>query len=114
MNIEHLTIVFLIGIFVAAEIYRAARGTRGAIVALNDSGFGEFLPVMSVKVRLDHGGVIDASLNCCTACLGRLRIGDEVRVSSSRDGYVVDLPWFRRGHCRDLPTGENQACRIHL
>jgi hypothetical protein len=114
MNIEQLTIVFLIGIFVAAEIYRATRGTRGAIIALNDSGFGELLPVLSVKIRLDHGEVIDASLNCCTACLGRLRIGDEVRVSSSRDGYVVDLPWFRRGKCRSMPASENQACRIHL
>ncbi len=109
MNIEHLTIIFLIGIFVAAEIYRATRGTRGSIVALNDSGLGELLPVMSVKIRLDRGEVIDASLNCCTACLGRLRIGDEVRVSSSRDGYVVDLPWFRRRNCRSLPASEKRG-----
>lgn len=114
MNVEQLTIAFLIAVFVAAEIYRASRGKRGAIIAINDSGYGELLPVLSVKVQLDRGDLVDASLNCCTACLGKLRIGDEVRVCTSRDGYVVDLPWLRRRSCSSLPKGENPSCKIHL
>ncbi|MBI5251555.1 MAG: hypothetical protein HY912_18855 [Desulfomonile tiedjei] len=113
MNIEQLTIIFLIAVFAAAEIYRATRGMRGSIIAVNDSGYGELLPVTSVKIRLDRGDLVDASLNCCTACLGKLRIGDEVRVCSSRDGYVVDLPWFRRGNCASGPDRENPSCKIH-
>jgi hypothetical protein len=114
MEIEQLTVVFLIAVFVTAEIYRATRGMRGAIVELNDSGYGEWLPVMSVKIRLDRGDVVDANLNCCTACLGRLKIGDDVRVCSSKDGYVVDLPWFRRSKCRTRPDRGNAACKIQL
>ncbi len=66
------------------------------IVGMNDDGLGLLLsPVVTVRVRLRDGEEITAGLNCCTACLGRLEIGDEVRVSDSSDGYVVDLPWFR-------------------
>jgi hypothetical protein len=114
MNIEQLTIIFLIVVFVTAEIYRAARGMRGAIVEVNDSGYGAWLPVMSVKIKLDRGDLVDASLNCCTACLGKLRIGDEVRVCSSKDGYVIDLPWFRRGNCRTRQAQTNPSCKIQL
>ena len=114
MNIEHITIAFLIAVFVAVEIYRSSRGKRGAIIAINDSGYGELLPVLSVKVRLDRGDLVDANLNCCTACLGKLRIGDEVRVCASREGYVVDLPWLRRRSCSSRPKRENESCKIHL
>ncbi len=37
--------------------------------------------MMSVKVRMKDGAEIDADLNSCTACMGRLKVGDEVRVS---------------------------------
>jgi len=29
-----------------------------------------------------------------------LRIGDQVRVSNSKDGYVVDLLWSRQAGCK--------------
>jgi hypothetical protein len=97
MDIEQATIVFLVLIFAAAEIFRFMRGRRGVIVCEEDAGFpGIALPVTTVKVKLESGDEVTASMNCCTACLGRLKVGDEVRVSNSRDGYVVDLPWFSR------------------
>jgi hypothetical protein len=100
MNIEHITLAFLVIVFAAAEVYRLMRGSRGVIVREEDGGFpGIALPVTTVRVRLETGDEVAASMNCCTACLGRLKIGDEVRVSHSRDGYVVDLPWFRRRSC---------------
>jgi len=105
MTIEYLTLGLLIALFIAAEIYRYTRGVRGVIVAAKD--FGMPLPVSSVDVRLNHGEVVTASLNCCTACLGNLRIGDEVRVSHSRDGYVVDLPWSRPARCQS--SGMNKC-----
>ena len=100
MNIEQATVVFLVIVFAAAEIFRFMRGRRGVIVCEEDSGFnGIALPVTTVRVKLDSGDEVKASMNCCTACLGRLKIGDEVRVSNSRDGYLVDLPWFSRRSC---------------
>ncbi len=100
MNIEHATVIFLVMVFAAAEIFRLMRGSRGVIVCEEDGGFpGVALPVTTVKVKLESGDEVAASMNCCTACLGRLKIGDEVRVSHSQDGYVVDLPWFRRRSC---------------
>jgi len=109
MNLEHATTLILIVFFAAAEIYRLKRGLRGVLVSVNDPGI--FLPVTSVKVRLRTGGEVTAQLNCCTACLGRLQIGDEVRVAASREGYVVDLPWFRRRKCAD--TGEMTKCQTN-
>jgi|SRR5271157_876489 hypothetical protein len=100
MDIEQATIVFLVLIFAAAEIFRFMRGRRGVIVREEDAGLpGIALPVTTVRVRMESGDEVTASMNCCTACLGRLKIGDEVRVSDSRDGYVVDLPWFSRRSC---------------
>ncbi len=97
MNIEQATVVFLVIVFAAAEIFRLVRGRRGVIVCEEDAGFpGIALPVTTVRVRMESGDEVTASMNCCTACLGRLKVGDDVRVSNSRDGYVVDLPWFNR------------------
>lgn len=100
MNIEQATIAFLVIVFAAAEVYRLMRGSRGVIVREEDGGFpGIALPITTVRVRMENGDEVPASMNCCTACLGRLKVGDEVRVSHSSDGYVVDLPWFTRRSC---------------
>lgn len=107
MNLDYATTLILLVFFAAAEIYRLKRGRRGVIVSMNDPGM--LLPVTSVTVRLGDGDEVTAQLNCCTACLGQLKIGDEVRVAPSREGYVIDLPWFRRSRCTD--GGETQKCR---
>ncbi|MEW6531753.1 MAG: hypothetical protein AB1473_13025 [Thermodesulfobacteriota bacterium] len=96
MSIEHATIFFLIAVFIIAEVYRIRRGRRGIIVSANGSHLaGVALPVFQVEVELRDGRRVNAAANCCTACLGQLKVGDEVVVTSSRDGYVVDLPWMR-------------------
>lgn len=100
MSLEHITLAFLVVFFIAVEIWRIWRGRHGVIVAVSDdSDFPIPLPVTSVQVRLEDGTEVKANMNCCTACLGRLQIGDQVKVSQSRDGWVVDLPWFRKSTC---------------
>ncbi len=100
MNLEHATLIFLVAFFIAVEIWRIRRGQHGVIVALgDDADFPVPLPVTSVQVRLENGSHVKATMSCCTACLGRLQIGDQVKVSPSRDGWVVDLPWFGRKSC---------------
>lgn len=95
--LEQVTLIFLVMVFAVAEIYRAGRARRGVIVALQEDIFSvAVMPVIHVRVRLNGGEEVAAALNCCTACLGRLNVGDRVRVANTRDGYVVDLPWFRR------------------
>lgn len=100
MDLEQVTIIFLILVFIAAELYRSVRAHRGVIVSFQDQGpLSAILPVQAVSVRLQDGHEVTAQLNGCTACLGRLKVGDEVRVSNCSDGYVVDLPWIRKGTC---------------
>lgn len=100
MSLETATLLFLVVAFVSAELYRIRRGRRGIILGADDAGLRHLLlPVVTVKVRLQGGEEIEAELNCCTACLGRLQVGDEVRVLSSRNGYVIDLPWRRSARC---------------
>jgi hypothetical protein len=101
MNLEYLTFLILVGFFVAAEVYRFRRGMSGEIVGLEPSTLGPVvLPVQPVRVRLDAGDEVTATMNCCVACLGRLQVGDRVRVTKSREGFVVDLPWTRGKSCR--------------
>jgi hypothetical protein len=100
MTLEFLTVAFLVAVFVAAEIWRGVSGKRGVIVSMNDDGLSfAAMGVGSVDVRLESGEQVTASVNCCTACLGRLRIGDPVRVCHSKEGYVADLPWLRGRRC---------------
>jgi hypothetical protein len=100
MSADHATLLFLIGLFAIAEIYRISRGTSGKIVAMVDMGLpGVGLPIMKVQVQLSRGEEVTADLACCTACLGRLQVGDHVRVRNSKDGYVVELPWTQHRSC---------------
>ena len=98
--VEYATAIFLVAIFIAAEVYRMTRGVRGVISSVKDIGIDPILlPVTPVNVRLENGAEITANVNCCTACLGHLKIGDQVRVCRSKEGYVVDLPWVRNRSC---------------
>ncbi len=98
MTLEHATLIFLVLVFVAAEVYRTRRGQPGVIVSVGATSFGPIpLPLVQVDVRLETGSKVSASLDCCTACLGRLNVGDEVRVFRSNEGYKVALPWVRSG-----------------
>jgi len=110
--IEYATVIFLIVVFVAAEIYRSTRGVRGVISSVRDVGIDPILlPVTPVNVRLESGDEITANVNCCTACLGRLKIGDQVRVCKSKEGYVVDLPWIQNGTCDGSDALKQRSCR---
>ncbi len=97
MDIEHITLVFLICLFLIAEVYRALRSARGEIISFEDSEFGFLMsPSLMAKVKLSDGSVVTASVNGCVACMGRLGVGTQVRVYNSSEGYVVDTPWFHK------------------
>ncbi len=110
--IEYATVIFLIVVFVAAEIYRATRGVRGVISSVGDIGIDPtILPVTPVNIRLENGSEITANVNCCTACLGRLKIGDQVRVCKSKEGYMVDLPWIQNRTCSGSDALKQDFCK---
>lgn len=94
MDLETVTLVFLIMVFVSAEVYRSLRSSRGVIVAFEDSDLGFLVsPLLTARVKLNDGSVVLASVNSCTACLGRLAVGTQVRIYNSSSGYVLDTPW---------------------
>ncbi len=100
MSADHATLLFLIVLFVCAEVYRLSRGMSGKIVSMVDMGLPALaLPVMRVEVLLSRGDRVVADVACCTACLGRLQVGDQVRVRHSKDGYVVELGWTQQKPC---------------
>ena len=73
----------------------------GVILSMNDVGSDLVtLPSTTATVKLQDGNEINATLDCCTVCIGQLKVGDEVRVTDSRSGYVIDLPWFRQ-NCKN-------------
>lgn len=115
MSLEQGTLIFLVSLFVAAEVYRLVRGTRGIIVAVDDPGMLLVaLPMTNVTVRLDDGREVPARVDVCTSCLGRLKTGDQVRVAHTKDGWVVALPWLnsaRPAACsHSAPHQANSSC----
>jgi len=96
MDIEQITLLFLIAIFALAEIYRARRSVRGIVISLEEPGpfnfFGEF---RTAVVRLSSGKKVEAKMTSCTACLGKIELGSEVKIYSASDGYQIDPVWFR-------------------
>lgn len=112
-GLEYLTLLFLVALFVAAEVYRIRGGRRGILVAADDPFDSPApLPVTRVRVMLDDNREVAASLNCCTACIGRLNVGDEVRVAETKDGWVVDLAWFRSSGCGRRACAVEAAARV--
>jgi hypothetical protein len=111
MTLEQATMAFVFAVFVAAEVYRCVRGRRGTIVEFDEPGLG-LIPAMvvTVRVKMPEGNEITAELSGCTVCLGRLRVGDEVRVVSSSKGHSIDLPWFRTGKTAQADCRE-RVCR---
>jgi hypothetical protein len=99
MNIELATTIFLITVFLCAELYRLIRGKTGIVVAFIEGLPGTAMLTNKVQVELAGGELVTAEMNACVACLGRVGIGTEVRVAESREGFVVHLPWFRSGKC---------------
>jgi hypothetical protein len=99
MNIELATTIFLIAVFTSAELYRLLRGKTGVVVGFIEGFPGTAMLANKVQVELVTGELVTAEMNACVACLGRVGIGTEVRVTESRDGFVVHLPWFRSGKC---------------
>ncbi|MFH0960018.1 MAG: hypothetical protein V1897_15100 [Pseudomonadota bacterium] len=96
MDIEQITLLFLIAIFALAEIYRARRSVRGVVISLEDSGPLNFLgEVRTVVVRLSSGKNVEAKMTSCTACLGNIELGSEVKIYRSSEGYQVDPIWVR-------------------
>jgi hypothetical protein len=102
--LEHATILFLVVVFIAAEVRRMRLAENGRIVGFDDEGV-PLAPMLvtEVRVRLDNGEVVRARLDSCTACLGRFQMGDSVRVTPTRDGWTVDLSWLRRKNRRSYP-----------
>ncbi len=97
MELEQLSVMFVILFFIAAEIRRILIGRSGVIEEFLDSGpMAAFLPVLQVRVRMANGATVVGKLNGCAACIGRLQEGDKVRVVETREGICLDLPWVER------------------
>jgi hypothetical protein len=97
MDIELITLAFLIVLFVTAEVYRSLKSSRGVIVSFEDSDLGFLVsPVLTARVRLEDGAIVQATANSCAVCMGKMAVGTQVRVYCSSTGYVLDSPWFRK------------------
>jgi len=101
MDLEFLTTLLVLAVFIAAEVHRVLGSQKGIILRLLEAGDeGTSLDLAaSAQVKLEDGKEITAKIQPCTMCLGRLGVGDEVRVMRSGRGYSVDLPWLRTMNC---------------
>lgn len=111
IDIEQITLFFLIAVFILAEIYRARRSVRGVVISVENSSPQNFLgEIKTAIVKLNSGREITATLTSCSACLGKIDVGSEVKVFNSSNGYVIDPVWFRsRKQC--ALSGQLGGCR---
>jgi len=97
MTIEVGTLLFLVIVFVGAEIWTHRHGLRGRVIEMVDDANG--LPRMvdrQMKVRLNAGSVVTARVSGCTSCMARFVLGDPVVLVRHSGGYTVTVPWFER------------------
>lgn len=98
MDIEQITLFFLIAVFILAEIHRARRSVRGIVIYVENTSPQNFLgEIKTAIVRLNSGSEVRATLTSCSACLGKIDVGSEVKVFNSANGYVIDPVWLRSG-----------------
>ncbi len=109
MDWDYLTTVLLVAVFLAAEVYRCVGSRRGVILLLNVDETSASFHCSTALIRLDDGNEITAEVPPCTLCLGRLGVGEEVRVIRGGRGYSVDLPWFQRSKGSHLNRGCGQS-----
>ena len=96
MNVEHVTLLFFIAVFILAEIYTTRQSVRGIIVSVEDSGPHNFLgEIRTAVVKLRSGEEVTAKLTHCAACIAKIQLGSEVKVFNSSDGNTIDPLWFR-------------------
>ncbi|MGB9617611.1 MAG: hypothetical protein ACP5M0_11550 [Desulfomonilaceae bacterium] len=105
MDWDYLTTLSLVAVFLAAELYRCFGSRRGVILDLKSDERVAALNSATALIRLEDGNEIAAEIPPCTLCLGRLGIGEEVRVIRGARGYSVDLPWFLRSRRSRLACG---------
>jgi len=110
-SLESLTALFLVGLFLYAEIQQWIGRKKGVIVGV----VGSPLPLADllgseVRVRMHGGELVTAVVPACTQCMGRLQVGDEVDMVRTRDGYVVKLPFG----VRRLSRGSEGLLRQHM
>jgi hypothetical protein len=97
VDLEYVTLIFLVTVFLAAEAYRMVRGKRGVVLAVAAEKPGEAALVgINALILLENGSQIEAQIPACTVCIGRLGVGTQVRVTQSEWGYLVDIPWCRK------------------
>jgi hypothetical protein len=106
-DIEMITTAFVVLVFLAAEVYRIARGRRATIEFIEPI-LGCELAGLRLRVRLDDGATVWAQSDPCTACMGHFRIGDSVRVTRFKDEFKIHLPW---GLGRTVPTCKSVKSR---
>lgn len=111
-SLELMTVLFLVGFFLYVEIRQWVGRRQGVIVGV----IGSPLPLANllgseVRVRMDDGELITAVVPACTQCMGRLRVGDDVHVVSTGDGYSVKLPFGIRRLSRGAESTAREDMR---
>ena len=97
MVVENLTLLFLVLVFVLAELWSAVRGLRGVMVGFCDDEIPMLrLADRRVQVRLKDGSLVSAKVSGCTACMNRLAVGDAVSLLRQGAELVVAVPWGAR------------------
>lgn len=98
------TFIALIIFFAVVEVYKSKTYIKGMIVDFCHSDIGvEKLITSRIKVKLENSQIVEAEAMSCTMCLGHFAVGDEVKLTKSKDKYIVNLP---------LGLSKNKLCNI--
>jgi hypothetical protein len=101
-----ITTLFLIAVFLAAELYRFKRRITGLIRDirfLDDDPTG--LMGARIQVITPENGEITAFISSCQMCASPISIGAKVLLIPGPNGYVMKSPWTYRRSRGACPKG---------
>lgn len=90
--LEKLTVLFLAGFFIFAELYFAQRKEWGIVkkISTSPSVFFDVAP-KELEVLLPDGVVITVEASPCVFCSGNFSVGDKVRLTKLGKKYFLSL-----------------------
>ena len=93
------TTLFLILVFLAAEIASHAGKVKGRIIRFaREEMHVPGLTGCRILVEKENGERVWAEASGCVACQGNFKIGDEIKLVSTSGGYKVMIPFFSFGN----------------
>jgi hypothetical protein len=101
-----ITALFLVAVFLAAELYRFKRRIAGLVKEIRFMD-GDATGILGayVQVATQENGEVVGFISGCQLCACPIAIGESVLLIPGPEGYIIKSPWLDRRLRRSCRKG---------